>query len=227
MAPSRPPSSASTPISNADNDDAPSTNDFMKIAAKSLQTGAMTGGIGLLVGAGTGIVRSAPPVIFAIAASLQWFALGSTYMASRSLVEHAWGGEKTLGPSDAVKASGLAGGMAGMVGGMIRGPRNIIPGTLFFGTAGTAGMYISQRFKASPKESDSAIKPKSSWLDSKWIPMKRLSDKEYEEMLEEKILHINAEISIIDDNIASLQESRKASTESAESAESAESNERK
>lgn len=37
--------------------------------------------------------------------------------------------------------------------------------------------------------------------------MKRLSDKEYEEKLEEKILRINAEIAIIDENIASLRAS--------------------
>ena len=39
-----------------------------------------TGGIGLLLGAGSGIVRSAPPTLFALFAGLQWFTLGSTYM---------------------------------------------------------------------------------------------------------------------------------------------------
>ncbi|KAI2639834.1 hypothetical protein GGS26DRAFT_287008 [Hypomontagnella submonticulosa] len=202
--PQRP--SAPAPVSKTDrryDDEMPSANELMEIASKSLQTGAVTGGVGLVVGAGSGIVRSAPPALFALVAGLQWFALGSSYMASRSLLWHAWGGEENLTPSDYVKASGVAGGVSGMVGGMFRGPRNIIPGILFFGTVGATGQYISQRFRNKPQDDDS--KPKSSWLDSKWSPMRRLTDKEYEEKLEEKILRIDAEISIIDDSIASLR----------------------
>ncbi|KAI0381010.1 hypothetical protein F5Y04DRAFT_89772 [Hypomontagnella monticulosa] len=201
----------SSPVSKTDkkhDDEMPSANELMKIASKSLQTGAVTGGIGLVIGAGSGIVRSAPPALFALVAGLQWFALGSSYMASRSLLWHAWGGEENLTPSDYVKASGVAGGVSGMVGGMFRGPRNIIPGILFFGTVGATGQYVSQRFK-SKSQDDS----KSSWLDSKWVPLKRLTDREYEEKLEEKILRIDAEISIIDENIASLR----ANSESAKS----------
>ena len=88
----------------------------------------------------------------------------------------------------------------GTVNNCVGGPRNIIPGILFFGTVGATGQYVSQRFK-SKSQDDS----KSSWLDSKWVPLKRLTDKEYEEKLEEKILRIDAEISIIDENIASLR----------------------
>ncbi|KAI1457171.1 hypothetical protein F4805DRAFT_202938 [Annulohypoxylon moriforme] len=182
-----------------------SHNVVMDIAVKSIQTGAAFGAVGMMFGAGAGIVRSAPPVIFAFVAGLQWFGLGSTYMASRGALLHTWGGEENNTSSDRVKASTIAGGVSGMVGGMIRGPRNIIPGILVFSTLGSAGEYLSQRFKKNPKDNES--KPKTSWLDSKWSPMKRLSDKEYEEMLEEKILRINAEISLIDDSIASLRES--------------------
>ncbi|KAI2471472.1 hypothetical protein F4781DRAFT_112567 [Annulohypoxylon bovei var. microspora] len=184
----------------------------MEIASKSLQTGAALGAVGMMFGAGAGIVRSAPPVIFAFVAGLQWFGLGSTYMASRSVLLHSWGSEENTTPSDRVKASGVAGGVSGMVGGMIRGPRNIIPGILVFSTLCGAGEYLSQRFEKRSKESDP--KPKSSWLDSKWSPVKRLSDKDYENILEEKILRISAEISIIDDSIASLRESSSVSTNS-------------
>ncbi|KAI1417852.1 hypothetical protein F5Y13DRAFT_63269 [Hypoxylon sp. FL1857] len=211
--PQRPP--ASPPNSRgADryDDEMPSANELKEIASKSLQTGALFGGIGLVVGAGAGIARSAPPTLFALFAGLQWFALGSTYMASRSLLWHAWGGEENLTQSDLVKASGVAGGVSGMVGGMFRGPRNIIPGILFFGTVGATSTYFTQRLKNKSKENES--KPKSGWLDSKWSPLKRLSDKEYEEKLEEKILRINAEISIIDDNIASLRASSRTSAKS-------------
>ncbi|KAI0546255.1 hypothetical protein F4679DRAFT_558415 [Xylaria curta] len=189
----------------------PSSTELWQIAAKSLQTGMVTGGIGLVVGAGSGIVRSAPPTLFAVFAGLQWFALGSSYMASRDLLHHAWGGEENMSSSDLVKASGVAGGISGMVGGMIRGPRNILPGMLFFGTLGAGTSYVSQLTRGDDS------KPKTSWLDSKWSPMQRLSDRDYMNKIEEKILRLNAEIAIIDDNVASLKSSQSSvtSTESA------------
>ena len=56
-----------------------SRNVLMEIAAKSIQAGAGLGAVGMMFGAGAGIVRSGPPVIFALFAGLQWLALGSTY----------------------------------------------------------------------------------------------------------------------------------------------------
>ncbi|KAI1082360.1 hypothetical protein F5B20DRAFT_34106 [Whalleya microplaca] len=196
---------ASTPTSvskiDSQHDEMPSANELMRIASKSLQAGALTGTMGMVVGAGSGIVRSAPPTLFALVSGLQWFALGSTYMASKSLIWHAWGGEENLGTSDLVKASGVAGSVSGMVGGMLRGPRNIIPGVLFFGTLGAGSSYISQKYK------NREPRPDSSWIDSKWIPIRRLSDQDYEKMLKEKILQLETNIAVIDDNIASLKAS--------------------
>ncbi|KAI8634929.1 hypothetical protein F5Y19DRAFT_130977 [Xylariaceae sp. FL1651] len=224
------PPPAPTPDFRADDahyEDMPSSSELWQIGAKSLQTGAVTGqrclpsrllltnmswvgGIGTLVGAGSGIVRSAPPTLFALFAGVQWFALGSSYIASRSLLCHAWGGEENMNSSDMVKASGVAGSVSGMVGGMIRGPRNIIPGMVFFGTLGAASSYVSQRFRPT------GSKPKTSWLDSKWSPMQRLSDKDYMEKIEEKILRLDAEIAIIDESIASLKGSLQSPANSTE-----------
>ncbi|CAJ2506084.1 Uu.00g002140.m01.CDS01 [Anthostomella pinea] len=189
-----------------DKDEMPSAAELWTIGTKSLQTGAVTGGIGLLVGAGSGIMRSAPPTLFALVAGLQWFALGSSYMASRSLLWHAWGGEDNMSTSDLVKASGVSGGVSGMVGGMFRGPRNIIPGIMFFGTLGAGSSYVSQRYKSSEPN------PKTSWFDSKWSPMQRLSDEDYEEKLSEKLLRLRAEIAIIDDNIEALKAAKQSPT---------------
>ncbi|KAI3337022.1 hypothetical protein HD806DRAFT_475435 [Xylariaceae sp. AK1471] len=190
---------SSTRTENAHYKEMPSSTELWQIASKSVQTGMVTGGIGLLIGAGAGIVRSAPPTLFALFAGLQWFTLGSSYMASKGLLCHAWGGEENLSSSDLVKASGVAGGVSGMIGGMIRGPRNILPGVLFFGTLGAGSSYMSQLSRSSQ------TKPKTSWLDSKWSPMQRLSDKDYMDKIEEKILRLDAEIAIIDENIASLK----------------------
>ncbi|KAI1367721.1 hypothetical protein F5Y08DRAFT_40539 [Xylaria arbuscula] len=184
----------------------PTPAELWEIGAKSLQAGMVTGGFGLLLGAGTGILRSAPPTLFALFAGLQWFTLGSTYMASRGLLYHAWGGEENLSPSDLVAASGVAGGVSGMVGGMIRGPRNVLPGMLVFGAFGAGSSYVSQMTRGTePKQ-------KTSWLDSKWSPMQRLSDKDYLDKIEEKILRLDAEIAIIDENIAALKDTSSVSS---------------
>lgn len=44
--------------------------------------------------------------------------------------------------------------------------------------------------------------------ESKWVPLKALSDQQYEEMLNEKLLKIEVEISVIDDKIAALRSSQ-------------------
>ena len=43
----------------------------------------------------------------------------------------------------------------------------------------------------------------------KWIPVKSLSDEEYESMLQEKLVKLEAEIALIDDGIASLKATEK------------------
>jgi hypothetical protein len=42
-------------------------------------------------------------------------------------------------------------------------------------------------------------------LNSKWSPMKVLSDNEYENMLREKLLRVNAQIALVDENIEALR----------------------
>lgn len=42
-------------------------------------------------------------------------------------------------------------------------------------------------------------------LNSKWSPMKVLSDSEYENMLREKLLRVNAQIALVNENIEALR----------------------
>lgn len=44
--------------------------------------------------------------------------------------------------------------------------------------------------------------------DSKWIPLKSLSDDDYKAMLYEKMLSIETEMALIDDKIEELQKSK-------------------
>lgn len=47
--------------------------------------------------------------------------------------------------------------------------------------------------------------PKRDWLASKWSPLTRLTDEEYEKILEEKILKIEVEIALVEDRISHLR----------------------
>lgn len=63
------------------------------------------------------------------------------------------------------------------------------------------------------QRSAEAVETKVTWgqriLDSRWIPMRRLSDHDYTEMLGEKIIKVDTEIAIIDERIAALRKGEK------------------
>lgn len=44
-----------------------------------------------------------------------------------------------------------------------------------------------------------------SWLNSKWSPVKVLSSEEYEKILREKLLLVNAQISLVEESIEALR----------------------
>lgn len=95
---------------------------------------------------------------------------------------------------------------------MIGGPRNIIPGTIMFTLFGYAGQMLynaldrrhTQQIHQSATDKDSS----SLWrrlANSKYSPMKILSDEEYEKILKGKLLRVEAEIAVIDDDIDKLK----------------------
>lgn len=61
--------------------------------------------------------------------------------------------------------------------------------------------------KASETKSD---EPRGGILGSKYSPLTFLSDKEYETILEEKLLRVEAEIAVVDDNIKELRDNEAA-----------------
>jgi len=73
-----------------------------------------------------------------------------------------------------------------------------------FGAAGQKVYSMSEARKAVASEISPEPK-KTSWLDSKWSPMRLLSDTEYESMLQERLLRVNAEIALVDEHIEALQ----------------------
>jgi hypothetical protein len=88
------------------------------------------------------------------------------------------------------------------------GRRNVVAGAIVFAMLGGAGQTIYNLADArhsAYSNSRPKLETRPGWLDSKWSPVKVLSDDEYEGMLQEKLLRLNAEIALIDENIVELQ----------------------
>lgn len=52
--------------------------------------------------------------------------------------------------------------------------------------------------------------------ESRWMPVKVLTDEQYREILDEKLLSVEAEISIVDEKIEELRKSKSESDEKTE-----------
>ncbi|EJT81065.1 hypothetical protein GGTG_01052 [Gaeumannomyces tritici R3-111a-1] len=170
------------------------------LITKTLTAGAFTGTLGVLVGAAAGVIRARPAGISAILAGVHWFTLGSVYYCSKEGLVSAWGGEGVLTRRDKVTASAFAGGIAGAASGLLaRGPRNMLPSALAFSLLGAGGQAIANNM------AERAPGPKRDWLASKWSPLTRLTDEEYEKILEERILKLEVEIALAEDRISHLR----------------------
>jgi len=89
-----------------------------------------------------------------------------------------------------------------------------------FGSAGQAAYNSIDAQKSARPEADA--KPRNfQWMNSKWNPMQVLTDAEYENMVQEKLLWINAKIALIDESIEALRAEEKelAAKQAAENAE--------
>jgi hypothetical protein len=190
---------------------------------------------GTVIGAFYGTLRTQTPVLFSLVSGAQWFAIGSTFWGTRmAMLNHTgllnWWNITRGAPihprndmnpslSDKVRASTMAGALTGFnLGLLFRGPRNVIPGTIMFSLFGWTGQhgynYLDAR-NSSEIQQQAALKakgedkPKETLMyriaKSKWSPMSVLSDEEYENMMQEKLLRVEAEIAIIDDKIEAFK----------------------
>ena len=105
-------------------------------------------------------------------------------------------------------ASGIAAAIAGgSAGAIARGRRNILPGAVVFSVIGYTGQHIYDIVQSQGVLSNSSTRISLNHLaNSKWSPFKALSDHEYEEMLQERLIRVESEIAILDEDIKSLQE---------------------
>ena len=69
------------------------------------------------------------------------------------------------------------------------------------GAVGQVALNLAQQVR---------LKPLRSYLESEWSPVIPLSDEQYKELLEEKVLKVEAEIALVDENIAAARARQKA-----------------
>lgn len=142
-------------------------------------------------------------------AGCQFFVLGSTFWFARSVVRSnlvPTGNQMVINSTrEDLISSGIGGSFAGLAGGALRGPRNMLPGAIILGLMGLGGQAAYTGFAAvldSPGERRPILEVLS---DSSWWPLKSISDEDYEHELAEKVIEIEAEISMIDDKIVTLK----------------------
>ena len=123
--------------------------------------------------------------------------------ASRSMILSVQGHGSNTRSSASGIAAAVAGGSAGAIA---RGRRNVLPGALVFGMLGFSSQYVYDRRTSPQAWSHNADGAASSKVTrGSWYPLKPLSDKEYEEMLHDKILRVNSQIAILDEDIRIIQ----------------------
>ena len=101
----------------------------------------------------------------------------------------------------------MAGGVTGgAIGFITRGRSNAIPGMLMFTIFGAAGQIIHNRFTGLKTTDTSSMKDFWKRMSEKnWSPVKMMSNEEYTDVLREKMLKLDVEIAVLDDNIAALK----------------------
>ncbi|KAJ5250069.1 hypothetical protein N7489_000479 [Penicillium chrysogenum] len=172
------------------------------------KVGALSGTAGLIYGGAAGVIRSPNPMIHSLSCGIHWFACGSAFWWLRSnIIKHHY--QDKASPKERTYASALCGGIAGGSVTRLMGGR-LVPGTIIFSLLGYCGQSVFNRVDAWQMENaHKTSKPLMQRMaESKWVPLRTLSDQEYREMLSEKLLSIDAEIALLDDKIQELEKSR-------------------
>ena len=100
---------------------------------------------------------------------------------------------------------------------LFRGRANMLPGAVVGGALGFAGQHGVNAWNTAPDEDAPASRPLLERITkSRWFPLKHLSDDEYRELIEKKLLRVEAELAIIDEDMDSLRKSQTAEQPEAE-----------
>ncbi|EEP79978.1 conserved hypothetical protein [Uncinocarpus reesii 1704] len=174
----------------------------------AVKIGALSGTAGLLYGATSGVLKlNRHPVIHSISHGIHWFAFGTSFWWVRSNILRIQFQESPTSNQRAY-ASAVAGGLSGgAVTWSIH--RRFVPGMVAFSLLGYVGQLSYNMVDG--WHTQRVTQPKTPLVEriveSKWIPIKSLSDEKYKELLNEKLLGVEVEIALIDDRIKELRES--------------------
>ncbi|KAL7273052.1 hypothetical protein RUND412_004110 [Rhizina undulata] len=118
--------------------------------------------------------------------------------------------------------SGISGAVTGCtLGLLLRGRSNAIPGAMVWGLLGMGGQYAYNL--ADTRRTEDVIKQQSvsqvqqegpapslweRYLRSRWSPVKPLTHEEYENLIKEKLLAVEADIAIMNEEIEKLKKLR-------------------
>ncbi|PWY63596.1 NADH-cytochrome B5 reductase [Aspergillus eucalypticola CBS 122712] len=187
------------------------------VLSSSLKVGAVTGSAGLIYGGISGVIRSPHPVIHSISCGIHWFACGASFWWLRSNILKLHYEDKAT-PKQRAYVSALSGGVAGGAVTRLMGGR-LVPGLVVFSLLGYVGQSSYNAIDTWQMENaNTTSKPfLQRMADSKWIPLKSLSDDDYRGILNEKVLSIEAEIALIDDKIGELEKLKTSGLESGNS----------
>ncbi|CAD0081692.1 unnamed protein product [Aureobasidium vineae] len=167
------------------------------IIGPALKIGALSAGF--VTGSVAGVIRNSPPLLFGLGSGIQWFGLGTTYWGTRSFIFQAWDTGKGLTKSDKTSASTIAGGVAGSGVGLLT--------PIMFSLFGFLGQTVSNYYDKTdmPISDEPQLNFWQRFASLKWMPVTVLKDGEYEDMLRERQLKLEAEIALVDERIEALK----------------------
>jgi len=184
-----------------------------------------------MFGGVTAVLRSSPtPRLWTLAAGVQWALLGGTFWGIRETLLESQIREKTTSGMT-VLISTVSGCTAFILVGAITrksctwtimlsshrlgGRNNIVPGAIVGSISGGAGQWSYNMYQQRKQQiaAQPRAKPENSLfyrlLSSPYSPIRRLSDQDWEEIIGDKMLKVDVEIALIDDQIAALKKEQR------------------
>ncbi|KAH8705258.1 hypothetical protein BGW36DRAFT_367205 [Talaromyces proteolyticus] len=179
------------------------------LLASSLKVGALSAFAGFTYGGASGILRATKhPIVHSLSHSIHWAAWGSSFWWIRSNILHLHFQDHAT-PRERVYSSTISGGLSGGIVTRLMGGK-FIPGLVVFSLVGCLGQSAWNVVQRRQQENEGKVsKPiLQRMAESKWIPLRSLSDDEFKHLLNEKVLSIEAEMALLDEKIEGLQRER-------------------
>ncbi|KAF3204406.1 hypothetical protein TWF106_001584 [Orbilia oligospora] len=188
---------------------------------KGLYVGFATATCGGLISALVATLRNNPRSrLYIVGTTLNCFILGTGFYITRDIFSRRvfkYPQDGVIPTRERIILSGASAAVIGATwGAVIGGRRNLIPGFITFGIAGVGGQVVLNAIEASTKQDklgggkewSSEAPPRegilSRILNSENSPVRKLSSEEYVSKMRDKQLMVDAEIALIDEEIARL-----------------------